>query len=193
MEALIYILNTAVTLFLVAFVARLLAQMARADFYNPLAQTVVTITNPLLIPARKVIPSIGKFDTASLIVIWLILLAYGCLILLISGYPIGQYIVNMIAWSALGTLATILMVIKWSMIIVAVASFIAAGNYNPMLGFMSQIIEPFVGPFKKLNLQVGMLDLSFLLAFMALHLIQNYVILAIAKSLGYPTGLFLAL
>jgi YggT family protein len=53
---------------------RLLAQIARADFYNPIIQFIVRITNPLLIPLRRVIPSIAKFDTASLVLAIVVIL-----------------------------------------------------------------------------------------------------------------------
>ena len=42
-------------------------QWVRADFRNELGQFVITVTNPLVIPLRKALPSIGTLDTASVV------------------------------------------------------------------------------------------------------------------------------
>jgi len=65
MQALIFLINTAFSLYLMVVLLRIWLQWARADFYNPLSQFVVKATNPLIIPLRRILPSIGKIDTAS--------------------------------------------------------------------------------------------------------------------------------
>ena len=62
-----YLLTTLIDLYITAVLLRLLLQWARADFYNPLCQFLVQITNPLLVPLRRVVPSIGRLDTASVL------------------------------------------------------------------------------------------------------------------------------
>ena len=62
---------------------RFLLGLVRADFYNPISQFLVRITNPLLIPLRKIIPSIGKFDSAALLLMIVLQLAAVTLILLL--------------------------------------------------------------------------------------------------------------
>jgi len=46
MIILVMLLRAAFGIVLVSLIARFLAQLARANFYNPLAQTIVKITDP---------------------------------------------------------------------------------------------------------------------------------------------------
>ncbi|WP_428241528.1 YggT family protein [Gynuella sp.] len=190
-EIVFLLLKTAFSIYLIALVARFLAQLARADFYNPLAQTVVKITNPIILPLRKIIPGYGGIDNASLLAIYLVQLLYGFIISTLAGgyYNIGQ----LALFAVLGVAGVFFMVLFWSMLIVAIASWVSAGSYNPLLGFIAQMIEPFVGPFRRLGLQVGVLDLSFMVAVLVLYILQNIILLSVAKTLGYGGGFFIGL
>ena len=64
-------------------ILRFLFQIVKADFYNPLSQFIIKITNPALIPLRKIIPSLGKLDSASFIFAWILLFTESALILFI--------------------------------------------------------------------------------------------------------------
>ena len=68
-EILGYLVQTFLSLYLVAMLLRFLLQLVRADFYNPISQFLVKVTNPLVIPLRRVVPPIGNIDTASLVVL----------------------------------------------------------------------------------------------------------------------------
>ena len=66
--ALIYLVSTLTDLYVTAILLRLLLQWVRADLYNPQSQFLIKIKEPVLVPARRMIPSIGKLDTASVVV-----------------------------------------------------------------------------------------------------------------------------
>ena len=70
--ALTYLVSTTIDLYVAAILLRLLLQWVRADFYNPLCQFLVTVTNPVVIPARRIVPSIGRLDSASVVVMLLL-------------------------------------------------------------------------------------------------------------------------
>ena len=72
MSALIFIVETLLSLALFVVLARLLLQWTRADFRNPLCQAVVRITNPLILPLRRMLPPVGKLDTASVVAVLLV-------------------------------------------------------------------------------------------------------------------------
>src|SRR6202049_2398126 len=72
MSALVYIIQSLLTLALFVVLARLLLQWARADFRNPIAQAIVRLTNPLILPLRRVLPPVGKVDTASVVAVVLV-------------------------------------------------------------------------------------------------------------------------
>ena len=70
--ALNYLVSTIIDLYIAAIMLRLLLQWVRADFYNPLCQFLVKATNPVLVPARRIIPSIVRLDSASVVVMLLL-------------------------------------------------------------------------------------------------------------------------
>jgi len=67
MEALYFLVDTVLVFVVYAFLLRVLLQVVRADFRNPLAQAVVALTNWLVLPLRRVLPPVGRVDTASLV------------------------------------------------------------------------------------------------------------------------------
>ena len=69
----------------VLLLLRLLLQIVRADFYNPLCQTIVTVTNPPLRPMRRYIPSLGGIDTASVVLLLLLQVVNTALVAMIIG------------------------------------------------------------------------------------------------------------
>ena len=76
MAALVFLVETLLSLALWAFLLRLLLQWVRADFRNPLARALVQITSPVLVPLRRVLPAIGRFDTASGLLVLVLALAH---------------------------------------------------------------------------------------------------------------------
>ena len=69
MNALIYIVSTLTSLYLAVLMLRLIMQIVRVDFRNPFAEAVVRLTNPLVMPLRRVLRPMGKLDTASVVAI----------------------------------------------------------------------------------------------------------------------------
>src|SRR5882762_6397794 len=65
MEAIRYIVDTLLWLLTLAFLLRLLFQLVRADFRDPMADAIVRVTNWLILPLRRLLPPVGKVDTAT--------------------------------------------------------------------------------------------------------------------------------
>lgn len=71
-NAISYLVGTLIDLYVAAVLLRLLLQWVRADFYNPVCQFLVKVTNPVLLPLRRFVPSIGRLDTASVILMYVL-------------------------------------------------------------------------------------------------------------------------
>ena len=102
-EILGYLVQTFLSLYLVAMLLRFLLQLVRADFYNPISQFLVKVTNPLVIPLRRVIPGLGGLDLASLLLAVLLQLAGIILLLVINGLGLPG-VFTLLVWSVLGVL-----------------------------------------------------------------------------------------
>ena len=80
-NSLLFLAKTLTDLYLAAFILRLILQRIGADFYSPLSQVVLRVTDPVVLRARRIVPSAGPIDLptlASLIVLqclatWLLL------------------------------------------------------------------------------------------------------------------------
>lgn len=167
-EAFIFLIKTVFNLFLMVVLLRLWLQSVRADFYNPLSQFVVKATNPLLIPLRRLIPSIGALDTASLVLAMLVAMAQVLTFQLLGGH-ISVHLTLVGALALLITEAFNL--VFWVVIIRAIMSWFSQGR-NPMEHLLSQLTEPLLSPIRRVIPSVGGLDLSVLVLLVGLQFLQ---------------------
>lgn len=185
-EALIYIIQTLGSLYLLIVLLRFILQLVRADFYNPLSQFIVKATQPLLTPLRRIIPGFAGLDLASLALAILVQLLLMVVTLTLMGYNVGGFIAQLLVWSVIGVTSLFLKVFFFALIISVILSWVAPGSYNPGAQLVNQICEPLLAPFRKLLPNLGGLDISPIFAFITINLIDRYVIGALAASTGLP-------
>lgn len=184
----IYIINTLGTLYISLVLVRFLAQLVRADYYNPISKALVKYTNPLLVPLRKIIPGLMGIDLAAIVLAILLQAALLQSVLLISGLGLFNPFI-LLMWALVVLLKLLAGIYFWGVIVMMIASWVAQGSRNPALGLLQQILEPVMAPFRKILPPFGMLDLSPILFFMALNIIRAYVLPALAKATGMIPGL----
>ena len=165
--ALIYLLSTIIDLYVAAIMLRLLLQWVKADFYNPLCQFLVKISNPVLVPARRIVPSIGRLDTASVVVMLLLELIQLLIINQISGA--GFELQFMMIFTVRKLLVALLMTYFVLIIARVIISWIGGQSRHPLIPLIYQLTEPVLRPFSKLIPPIGGVDLSPLLALIALR------------------------
>jgi len=165
--ALIYLISTITDLYVTAILLRLLLQWVRADFYNPLSQFLVKATNPVLVPARRLIPSIGKLDTASVVVMLILELAQLAIISQLAPTEFGMQFLLLFAVRKL--LFTLLMTYFVLIIARVIVSWVANQSRHPLIPLIYQLTEPVLRPFSKLVPPLGGVDLSPLFALIALR------------------------
>jgi YggT family protein len=187
--AAIYVLQTLGSLYLLIVLLRFVLQLVRADFYNPLSQFIVRATQPLLKPLRKLIPSIMGLDTSSLVLAIAVQLLVMALTLLLMGYGVGGFMLQLLIWSLIGVTSLFIKVFYFAMIVSVILSWVAPGSYNPGAQLVNQICEPLLAPFRKILPNMGGLDISPIFAFIALNLVDMLVIGNLAAMSGLPQQL----
>ncbi|ERI52310.1 YggT family protein [Pseudomonas sp. AOB-7] len=185
-EALIYIIQTLGSLYLLIVLLRFILQLVRADFYNPLSQFIVKATQPLLTPLRRVIPGIAGLDLASLVLAILVQLLLMLVTLTLMGYNAGGFLLQLLVWSVIGVTSLFLKVFFFALIVSVILSWVAPGSYNPGAQLVNQICEPVLAPFRKLLPNLGGLDISPIFAFIAINLVDRFVIGNLAAMTGLP-------
>ena len=185
-EALIYIVQTLGSLYLLIVLLRFILQLVRADFYNPLSQFTVKATQPLLKPLRRIIPGFGGLDLASLALAILVQLVLMVLVILIAGANPAAVGLQLLVWAIIAVTSLFLKIFFFAMIISVILSWVAPGSYNPGAQLVNQICEPLLAPFRKLLPNLGGLDISPIFAFIALNLLDRFVIGNLAMMSGMP-------
>ena len=159
MSALIFIIETLLSLALFVVLARLLLQLTRADFRNPICQAVVRLTNPLILPLRRILPPIGKVDTASVVAVIVIAVVEVAIIFAIRGITF----VGPIYWlqsAGLEIARTLLWTYFYAIILYALLSMVAPGGYSPLQSVLATVCEPVLRPFRRVIPPVAGIDLS---------------------------------
>lgn len=177
MEAITYLLRFAFDALLMILIMRFWLQWAKADFYNPLSQFIVKVSNPLVVPMRRIIPGLGGIDLPTILLAYIVATLKFFSLAALSGESLGVlsfYIGLLVLIKQAGFLLFVIM------IIMAVMSWVVQG-YNATLMILSQLTEPFLNPIRKIIPNLGGLDLSMLVAF----LIMNVINILLSNSLPY--------
>ena len=165
-----FIVETLLSLALFVVLARLLLQWTRADFRNPLCQAIVRITNPLILPLRRVLPPIGKLDTASVVAVLLVATVDVACIFALHGIGIPgpatwiKVVLTEIAHTLLWTYL-------YAIFAYALLGLIAPGGYSPLQSVLTTLCEPVLRPVRRLIPTVAGLDLSPLWAIIVIYAI----------------------
>ena len=186
-EVAIYLIQTVLTLLLFAAMLRFLLQLVRADFYNPICQFLVKVTNPLILPLRKLIPGFGGFDIASLVLLLLVQIAgmVAMLALLGAGWPNPALI---LLWSCIAILALLVQFYFFALLAMIIISWVAPGSRHPLVALLHQLTEPVMAPIRRIIPPLGGLDFSPIVVFIAINILQ-----IILRNVAFSVGLHPAL
>ena len=171
-NAIAFVVDTLFTLFILAALVRFWMQAFRAPFYNPLAQFTMSLTNWAVKPMRRVIPGAFKLDMASLLLAWLLeLVLQLILVALKGGNPFGSTtIFSVILFLSFVKLIRLsIYVFMGAIFIQAILSFVSP--HHPVAPFFDALTRPFLKPFQRAIPPLGGVDLSPLLALIALQLV----------------------
>jgi YggT family protein len=169
MDALIFIVRTLLSLVTLVMLLRLLLQLVRADFRNPVCQAVVRLTNWLVLPLRRLLPPIGRIDTASVVAVLLtVFVEIGVVYAMAAGFlpPALTWALEAI----LELLRTTLWTFFYAILLYVLLSWIG-GGYSPFQPLLSALAEPVLSPFRRLIPPIAGIDLSPLWASIAIQAI----------------------
>src|ERR1022692_3912796 len=141
MEAIRYIVDTLLWLLTIAFVLRLLFQWVRADFRDPMADAIVRITNWLIVPLRRLLPPIGRIDTAA---------ARTEAMCALSGLGSGLgHPWVLLRMTVVGLIGLILRIYLFALLLYWLTSFVSPGGYAPGIRLLAQLCEPILRPVRR--------------------------------------------
>jgi len=168
-----FLITTLFSLYILAVMLRFLLGAVRADFYNPVSQFLVRITNPLLLPMRKVIPSLGRYDTSALLLMLLLQVISLSLVVLLRGISVSIVTLLIVAVGELVMLA--INVFMFAIIIQVILSWVNPGNYNPVTALLHSITSPIMRPLQRLIPPISGIDLSPMVAIIGLQVLRMLI------------------
>ncbi len=173
------IVNALGGLYLLAILLRFLLQIARADFYNPVSQAVVRVTDPMVRLLRGFIPGYKGVDFSTLVLALVFEGIAICVMILLYGGSIPS-IGFVVTYAFVGVLYFIINIYYYAIIASIIMSFVMlfSGNMNPhpILQLIWQLTEPVMAPIRKVVPPMGGLDFSPIFIFIAIRLIQNLLL-----------------
>lgn len=178
-NSLALVFNTLVGIYLLAVLLRFLLQVAKADFYNPVSQAVVRITNPLVRVFRTFIPGYKGMDFSSLVLALLLEFIGIYVLIFLYGFNIPNpgYVLTL---AFAGVIFFIIQIYYWAIIASIIMSFVMlfSGNMSPhpILRLVWQLTEPIMAPVRKVIPPMGGLDFSPIFLFIAIQLVQSILI-----------------
>lgn len=171
----VFLVTTLFGLYIGAIMLRFMLQTVRADFYNPVSQFLVKITNPPLVPLRRIIPSFRGIDTAS----WVLMLALQMLEIVIIGALFPQVMpsgIGLLTQSIAQLLELVFTIYFFTILIQVVISWVNPGLYNPVTELLHQINEPLLGRARRLIPPISGFDLSPIVVIIGLQLLKMLIL-----------------
>ncbi len=161
MEAIRFVVDTLLWLLTLAFVLRLLCQLSRADFRDPIADAIVRVTNWLILPLRRLLPPIGKVDTATVIAVLAAASARSAAMLALSGIGYIDWL-YFLRSTLVGLVTLVLNIYLFAMLLYWIMSLVTPGGYAPGSRLPAQLCEPILKPVRRLIPPIGQVDFSML-------------------------------
>lgn len=191
----VFLVQTVFGLYLLVVMLRLVLQIVRADFYNPLSQFLVKVTNPPLKPLRRFIPGIAGIDMASVVLLYGLKLAEIMLLSLFPRYPTPE-LVGLFVLAAAELIALLVNVFLFAIIIQAILSWVSPGTYNPIAGLLHQLTDPVLRPARRIIPPISGMDLSPMVAIIVIYLFTMlfvHPLLDWGRNMAYPGRAILGL
>ncbi|BCG08066.1 MULTISPECIES: YggT family protein [Buttiauxella] len=182
MLTLTFLVKTLIELYVMVLLIRIWMQWSRCDFYNPFAQFIVKITQPIVGPLRRVIPSIGPIDTSSLLVAFILTTMKYPILLLIQVGALSLDPMNLLV-GLLSLLKSAGTLVFWVIIIRSLMSWISQGR-SPIEYVLMQLTEPMMAPIRRVIPAMGGIDFSAMVVILILYAL-NYLGMDLFPGLWY--------
>lgn len=169
-----FLIDTLFSLYILVVMLRFLLQWVRADFYNPISQFLVRITQPALKPLRRVIPGFAGIDLSSVVLMVILQMVSLALVMVVYGHtPPLPYLIIRTPEELLSMLLNIYLV---AIIIQALLSWVQPNSYHPAMILLYSLTEPVLRPFRQVIPVIGGIDLSPLGALLAIQILKMLIL-----------------
>ena len=179
----LFLVNVLFDIYIIAVLLRVLLQLVQADFFNPISQVLVRVTNPLVIPLRRVIPPLRRLDMAAVVLI----IALKTAQLGLAGMLLDQEVSfpAMLVFAVAALLQTLITLFTVTVVVQVILSWIDPHSQNPVGGLLRKLNAPLLNRVRRYMPAIGGLDLSPLIVIVALQLARILIVAPIFDLARY--------
>jgi YggT family protein len=185
-EALIFLVNAVFTFYIFVLLIRFILAWVRADYFNPLSQFFIKLTQPIIAPLKRIIPNYKNFELATLFMVIVVeLLKFSA-----AGYlkNVNLGFSNMMLLTLADIFGTLFNIFFYAILIQAISSWFNQGN-STMSDLLYKITSPIMRPLHRIIPPIGGIDLSPVAAMILLQFLNILVVgMLLPNSLGMVPG-----
>lgn len=176
---LVFLLETVFGVLTFLLVLRFLMQWTRTPFHNPLGQMAMALTDFMVKPARRYIPSIKKVDISTLMLAVLVQWVLFLILPLVMGFaPMAMASL----WQAvIGVVKQALDVFFYAILLMAILSWV--NPYHAIYGVLQQLASPILAPLRRVLPAIQGFDFSALVALVLLQMVSRIIMPGLAGGL----------
>ncbi|MBT8079946.1 MAG: YggT family protein [Gammaproteobacteria bacterium] len=174
-KALIFIIETFAQLYLLVLLLRFWLPILRADFHNPISQGILRLTSPMVVPLRRLLPAVGRIDTATVLIALAVQFAVLLLMLALMGqasYGVTDGLVPTLLTAVIKLVVLSNNLFFFAIFIKIILSWVAPHNVNPITTLLHTLSEPVLRPFRRIIPPIGGLDISPIFAIVLLQAVN---------------------
>jgi YggT family protein len=171
---LLFLIRTLVDIYTSLLMLRFLLQQVRADFYNPVSQFIVKLTNPVVMPTRRIIPGYRGYDLATLFLVLALIILKIVLLASLAGFSINA--VGLVLAAVQELILLLINIFMFAIFVQAILSWVSPDPYHPVTALLYNLTAPVLRPFQQLIKPISGIDLSPLVALIALMFAKSVVI-----------------
>lgn len=169
-----FLIDILFSLYILVVMLRFLLQWVRADFYNPISQFLVRITQPVLKPLRRAIPGFAGIDLSS--VVLMVILQMLSLALVMAVYGITPQISYLIIRTPAELISMLLNLYLVAIIVQALLSWVQPNTHHPAMILLYSLTEPVLRLFRQVVPVIGGIDFSPLAALVAIQVLKMLIL-----------------
>lgn len=183
----LFLVSSLFDIYLMILALRIILVFVRSDFYNPLSQLVIKLTQFLVNPLRRIIPNVAHVELSCLVIFFIFeIVKFYLICLMTSGEP---HVIGLLLLALADGVKHFLNIFFYAILAVAILSWIHA-TYSPIMNILIKISSPVLRPFQRLIPPVAGFDISPIPAMLVLQLLIIFItpLYAIGSQLAMGVG-----
>ncbi|MDX1625866.1 MAG: YggT family protein [Wenzhouxiangellaceae bacterium] len=169
-NAFAFLVETLFSLYIAALMLRVLLEAVGADYYNPVCQALILVTEPLVGPLSRLIPRIGRFNTAAVVLLWVLQTVSVLVVMSLSGYAVDP--LQAMVLSVFRLVRMLLVMYLVLIIAEVILSWVGGAMRHPIIPLIYQLTQPVLAPIRRVLPTLGGLDLSPLVAIIGIQFLM---------------------